>query len=325
VRSLWGRVAWGLVGPRWRVASRGLTGVLLLTVVVLVGGAIAKDPAALDAQEYSAYSDPEKPVLSVILSERQNVEKFRVYFGLSDEEVKDVLAAVRKENEALAQEYGQSERIVASSRGLPKEQIASKIAASDYDEEIRAAVAATKRDVTSLLPGARRADLRSWVDEQWGQQVQAASTQSAQELGPSSTGSRALRCKVFATQYIGYTRYEAALPHRKLKFGSQPSVTIRRTSGGPDVRPRIKEVGPWNTYDNYWATGRHRTMWKDLPRCTPEAQAAYYNNYNNGKDENGRKVLNPAGVDLTPAVARGLGLSKGQNAWVYVRFPWVSR
>ena len=66
-------------------------------------------------------------------------------------------------------------------------------------------------------------------------------------------------------------------------------------------------------------------MWKDLPRCKPEAQAAYYNNYNRGKDEFGREVLNPAGVDLTPAVARGMGLRKYQNAWVYVRFPWIRR
>ncbi len=51
-------------------------------------------------------------------------------------------------------------------------------------------------------------------------------------------------------------------------------------------------------------------MWKNLPRCKPEAQAAYFNNYNNGRDEFGRKVLNPAGVDLTPAVARRIGPQK---------------
>ncbi len=66
-------------------------------------------------------------------------------------------------------------------------------------------------------------------------------------------------------------------------------------------------------------------MWKDLPRCRPEAQAAYFQNYNGGKDEFGREVLNPAGVDLTPAVARDLRLAKYQNAWVYVNYPWVRR
>jgi hypothetical protein len=91
------------------------------------------------------------------------------------------------------------------------------------------------------------------------------------------------------------------------------------------VGPRVKEVGPWNTYDNYWMHNKHRTMYKRVPRCKPEAQVAYYQNFNRGKDEFGREVLNPAGVDLTPDVARSMGLEKHQNAWVYVRFPWVNR
>ena len=66
-------------------------------------------------------------------------------------------------------------------------------------------------------------------------------------------------------------------------------------------------------------------MWRDLPRCQPEAQAAYFREYNRGKDEFGREVLNPAGVDLTPAAARRLGLDKYQTAWVAVRFPFVGR
>jgi len=299
---------------------RATSWVLIVVPAVLV---LAGDRT--DAEDYAPYSDPEKPVLSVILSEQQNVQEFKAHFGLGDAEVEAVLAAVREENEVLAREYAESERIVESNRDLPTEEVKSKISASDYDERITAAVSQTKSDVEALLPEDRSADLGSWVDEQWGQEVQDASTEGSTEIVRASSGSRALRCKVFATQYIGYTRYEAALPHRRLKFGSQPRVRIRRASGGRAVRPRIKEVGPWNTYDNYWATGRHRTMWKNLPRCKPEAQAAYYNNYNNGKDEFGRKVLNPAGVDLTPAVARGMGLKKYQNAWVYVRFPWVRR
>ena len=70
-------------------------------------------------------------------------------------------------------------------------------------------------------------------------------------------------------------------------------VRIRR--GEREVKAPAKEVGPWNTTENY----------------------------NNGKDQFGRKVLNPAGVDLTPRVARRLGLEKYQNAWVRVRYSWV--
>ena len=136
---------------------------------------------------------------------------------------------------------------------------------------------------------------------------------------------RGLRCYVFATQYNGHTTHEVALPHRKLKFGSRPRVKIRRGRGGPGVWARAREVGPWNTYDNYWARRKHRTMFKRAGRCNPEAQEAYYHNFNRGKDEFGREVLNPAGVDVTRSVARNMGLKRYQNAWVYVRFPWVHR
>lgn len=66
-------------------------------------------------------------------------------------------------------------------------------------------------------------------------------------------------------------------------------------------------------------------MWKDLRRGIPEAQAAYINNYNRGKDEFGREVLNPAGADLTPAAAAQLGLRKYQYAWVSVHMPWLQQ
>ncbi len=118
-----------------------------------------------------AYADPAKPVLSFLLSDPRNVDEFQNEFGLSDAEVEEVLAAVRAENETLAKEYAESERIVESSKELPEDRIRSKIAASDYDEEIMAAVAETKTDIEALLPEDRRDDLKSWVDEQWGHEA----------------------------------------------------------------------------------------------------------------------------------------------------------
>jgi len=128
--------------------------------------------------------------------------------------------------------------------------------------------------------------------------------------------------KVFATQYNGYTSNEVALPHRSLKFAGGYRVYVSRGDFG--AWAPVKEVGPWNTYDNWWAKPQYRTMWSNLRRGVPEAQAAYYSNYNGGRDERGRKVLNPAGVDLTPAAAARLGLRRYQNAWIWVYVPWVS-
>ena len=308
---------------RSRTGASLRAAVWLLALSIPVGLLVMGDGAAIEAEEYSPYSDPEKPVLSVLLSDPQNVEDFRREFGLSGEEMDAVLAATREENRRLAENYEESERIVEESENLSTERVAGKIATSNYHERAEAAVAATKARVRELLPQDREARLDEWADAAFSEERQESLAEAPSVQRAASTGTGQLVCKVFATQYRGYTRFEVALPHRALKFDGGYRVNLRR--GDFSARAPVKEVGPWNTYDNYWRSGKHRTMWKDLPRCKPEAQAAYYDNYNNGRDEYGRKVLNPAGVDLTPAVARRLGLRLYENAWVYVRFPWVNR
>jgi hypothetical protein len=310
---------------RDRGGLRAPLGFLALASVLIL---LAGDHVAVEAEAYSAYSDPKKPVIAVILSEQQNVDEFEAHFGLSEGQVDSVLAATRHENRILAQEFGESERVLAANKDLPKREIAKKIAASDYDEKIIAAVAGTKKRIEAIVPEDQSADLKTWVDEQWNQEVQAASTEdyaASSETYMVTNFGKGLRCKVFATQYTGYTEREVALPHRNLKLGRQPRVRIWRVSGGPSVGSRVKEVGPWNTYDNYWVRNKDRTMYERVPRCKPQAQLAYYQNFNKGEDEFGREVLNPAGVDLTPDVARSMGLKEYQNAWVWVRFPWVHR
>jgi flagellar biosynthesis regulator FlaF len=301
----------------------------LLTAITSVGFALAGDSATVEAQEYSAYSDPEKTAISVVLSEEQNLEEFQEEFGLSDEQIQEVSAAVLKENEAVAKAYAESEQIVQANKELPEEQIAQKIDASGYHEKVRAAIAETKSSIESMLPEGRRAELKTWVDAKFAQENQQLSEASVATDQVSVAGGRGVRCRVFATQYQGYTRREVALPYWRLK--SAGGFRVRLSRGGHRAKARVKEVGPWNIYDNYWNSRRayeRMNKWDDLrhlPRCTPWAQAAYFRNYNHGRDQYGRKVTNPAGVDLTPRVARALGLKKYQNAWIYVRYPWVRR
>ena len=308
---------------RWRT-SLGL--LALAGFLILLAG----DRGSLQAEEYSVYADPKKPAISVILSEKQNIDEFEARFDLSERQVDEVLAATRRENRALAKEFAESEHVLAANKDLPKEKVKKKIAASDYDEEVAAAVARTKRKLEAIVAEDRGTDLQGWVDGQWEQEARAASTEDATTdshatFTASAYHRNGIRCNVFATQYYGNTRREVALPHLKLKFGRQPRVHVRRGSGGSTVTPRVKETGPWNIRDNYWARWKNRTKFKRAGRCNPEAQEAYYHNFNGGKDQFGRKVLNPAGIDVTPAVARGMNLKRYQNAWVYVRFPWVHR
>jgi hypothetical protein len=317
-----GRLALYLSALDKRCVSFGaalLLSTATLGLAFLGGGA---DP--VEGQQYSAYKDPGKPAISFVLSKERNVEEFQREFGLNDAQMERVLAIVREENEKLAREYAESERVVEANEERSRERVRARIAASDYTEEIRGAVARTKSSIRALLPVNRRSDLKDWVDAKFAQESrefsEAASSAAYQASGP---GGRGVRCRVFATQYHGYTRYEVALPHKKLKKQGGYRIRIRR--GERRVSAPVREVGPWNIRDNYWQSRRYRDMWDDLPRCKPEAQVAYFRNYHRGRDQFGRKVLNPAGVDLTPRVARRLGLKKYENAWVYVRYPWVRR
>ncbi|MFI5840426.1 hypothetical protein ACIA8K_12040 [Catenuloplanes sp. NPDC051500] len=82
----------------------------------------------------------------------------------------------------------------------------------------------------------------------------------------------------------------------------------------------VWDVGPWNTTDDYWNTPRQ--TWQGLQRGKPAAQAAYEAEYNGGRDEFDRDVLNPAGIDLADGTFWD-GLRLTGNSWVSVDFLWT--
>jgi hypothetical protein len=167
--------------------------------------------------------------------------------------------------------------------------------------------------------------------------------------------------RVYATEYAPNTpgSVEVAVPDKCVKFaalglsgalsssgcasgyklGLDYRVTVTRDNGQSATIP-VKDVGPWNEDDPYWSgpgSTRPRRKFADLPRGTPESQAAFYNGYNTssncislstgqpsgkpgGADEFGRCVLNPAGIDLSFEAAKSLGMT--DNGWVTVSFLW---
>jgi hypothetical protein len=317
----------GTVRARCRRRVVGLRVVLLVVAVAIGGGiALAAGLSGAGAKSYSAYDDPQKPVLSFVLSDDRNVEDLQREFGLSDERVREILAVVRDEDSALDKEYEESERIVEASQGASEAKIKEKIAGSDFDEKVKRAVARTKSEVEGLLPDGRARDLEPWVNERWRTETATYEVESEATYRASSTG---YSCGVYASYYTGNTRYEVALPHKKVKFSGGHRVRITDVGKGTRARAPVKETGPWNIRDNYWRASRDRSMWRDLPRCMPEAEAAFFDNYNGGKDQFGRVVRNPAGLDMTLAVARrmeiGRKIQRRGIIKVRVFFPWVSR
>jgi hypothetical protein len=113
----------------------------------------------------------------------------------------------------------------------------------------------------------------------------------------------------------------AALPSRLgLSGRSTGERTVQVCANGRCVFVPVWDVGPWNTKDDYW--NANRQTFRDLPRGTPAAQAAYQKGYNGGRDEFGRRVANPAGLDLSDR-AFNEGLALRDNGWVQVTYLWT--
>lgn len=142
--------------------------------------------------------------------------------------------------------------------------------------------------------------------------------------------------QVFATRegLVGTTTANGHLIHERDHFVALPSrrglaprgsgdytVKICAANGRCEWAP-VWDVGPWNTTDDYWNASDGRQSWPDLPPGRPEAQAAYEDGYHDGKDQFGRDVRNPAGIDLADGTFfDGLGLH--DNSWVTVSYLWV--
>lgn len=113
-----------------------------------------------------------------------------------------------------------------------------------------------------------------------------------------------------------------ALPSRRALAdtnGSEYSVKVCARSGYCAWAP-VWDVGPWNVDDDYWSSERQN--FDDLPQGVPQAQSAFRDGYNGGKDGSGRKVGNAAGIDLSDGIYRSaLGLSG--NALVTVSYLWT--
>ncbi|WP_326568999.1 hypothetical protein VSH64_45855 [Amycolatopsis rhabdoformis] len=100
------------------------------------------------------------------------------------------------------------------------------------------------------------------------------------------------------------------------------TAKVCRTDGTRCEFAPVWEVGPWNTHDDYWNPSDERATFPTLPQGTPEAQAAFQDGFNGGKDSRGRAVKNPAGIDLADGVLwDGLGLTG--SSWVDVTYLWT--
>ncbi|WP_199185730.1 SH3 domain-containing protein, partial [Streptomyces carminius] len=162
--------------------------------------------------------------------------------------------------------------------------------------------------------------------------VRADARQPAAAPPAGAAGATAVTYRLFATRegLVGHTTANGHVIQERDHFVALPSRRMLASNGGHEYRVRlcykgrcetapVWDVGPWNTRDDYWNPSAQREMWRDLPQGRPQAQAAYQDGHNGGLDEFGRRVANPAGIDLADGTFwDGLGMT--DNDWVDVTF-----
>ena len=173
--------------------------------------------------------------------------------------------------------------------------------------------------MSSLLVGAMVFLLSSVV-------MFAHSSRAATPLGNAPTYT------IFATRegLVGNRTANGHIVQPRDRFVALPSPSVLSPAGSNQYQVRITykgqstiapvwDVGPWNIQDDYWSPNRR---YSDLPVGLPMAQAAYEQGYNGGRDEFGRLIGLPNGIDIADGTFwDDLGMI--DSDWVQVSFLWL--
>lgn len=160
----------------------------------------------------------------------------------------------------------------------------------------------------------------------------AIAREQEQETEPlNDIGGTTFRVFAHPEGLVGYTTANGHVIQPDDFFVALPCFCVLSSRGGDEFQVRVEyngtslvlpvwDVGPWNVEDNYWDPRSERT-WSDLPRGLPQAEAAFYQGYNDGLDGWGRKILSPAGMDIADGAFAALGMTSSD--WVNVTFLWL--
>ncbi len=256
---------------------------------------------------------------------------------------------------AALQQLRQHSLTFIADPNLSLEQKRLAIIRMGYNRQVERIAYLSDQALRRALPRDVYARLITWIERRWPEEVAAHGVASFSRDAPALLLERFFffkplngwinaptqsprTYKIYATRYDSKGRYTVALPDQCLKLtngglrtctdkgyvvGQTYSVFI---SYKKSLGVNVGESGPWNIDDNFWATltdPTPRRMFAELPLGMPEAQAAFYNGYNGGLDQYGRKVTAPFAIDLSFEVAADLGLPNKVNDWVNVSFMWT--
>jgi hypothetical protein len=244
-----------------------LIAIRLLLLVGLIGGVGVR----AQGDETGSEDDPwlQKPVLSYLLLTEDNrleqeVQALFEALRLSEKEKRAMQQIAFEEQQRVQALYQESQEALQDKSRSPaeKQEVVRK-----HNERVTEAMIETDQAVRRLL-GSRYSAFRVWI-RSWWQRERQALVKLKQPQGGVGPLSDAYACRVFATQYNGYTDYEVALPDKYVKFANlgwsipppynarygNPPYTVNINRGSNWVwGVQVREVGPWNIDDNYWDT-----------------------------------------------------------------------
>lgn len=294
--------------------------VMMLIAVIMVA-ALAITSSATGATDVVNPLDTGKEILYYLFwtcddKLEADVEDLQVALSLTDqqmEELKELGLTERIQNQGLSETYSSNARASVQAFNIA------------IDEKTVA-----RNEAISEILGNQVDEFRDWIAEWWAiERNYRINTSISTYAGINRVSN------IWATQYVPNTSgaVEVALPDKYIKFAnlgwdntySNPPYTVNVYNPKTNqslINVRVDEVGPWNVNDNYWDSNRR--VFSDVPLGVPEAYKAYYDDYNNGKDESGRTVLNPAGIDLSTAAAAKIGFpGTYSSGFVDVRYEYL--
>lgn len=271
-----------------------------------------------------------KPVLGYFVLTSSLADLLRQDLELSVEQFQTIHEIAIDETAALEALESESLPII-NDREMDLVEKRAAIRAMGYNAQVMDIVKKSRSSLEGSLSPETFARLEKWVTHRW--EVE----RSVHGSPIKAEGPRTFR--IFATRYDSGGSYTVALPDQCVKFSNAGNSVCAEDgyqlgwnynvflSYKGSTAAAVLESGPWNIDDNYWATLNDptpRRMFADLPLGMPEAQAAYFNNYNGGVDQFGRVVTAPFGIDLARQVSIDIGLQPGTNDWVDVSFMWTA-
>jgi hypothetical protein len=303
----------------------------LTCLVTLLLGAASVRYTAISTRAASA--SPvwgSKPVLSYFLLTESLAETLRSELGLSDAQY-DLLRDIAIEENDRLRALEVSSLPILQDEGLSLTDKRQQIDASGYNQNVLDVVGETQSALQSELDETTYNRLVEWIEQRWLIEQEAHGMSNID----TQTGERTY--SIYATRFDTGS-YIVALPDGCLKIanggnslcndsgydtGENYSVRLEYEDS---TTARVGDSGPWNVDDNYWSglgDPQPRRLFPDLPTGMPEAQAAYFDDYNDGEDQYGRKVTAPFGIDLADEVSVDIGLDIGKNDWIDVTFQWT--